>query len=309
MSDASTNPLSSCPPVPSAGWKRARRIGVSILLIAATVLLGVIIGALFADLVRDSSVKSVLGIIPLKWGLAGIGLTYILASFEKVLKFANTFREYIAIPDKKVSLFPDCTALASIVAYVTIVAIVPTDNAEGAGPSQSKEIVYLTRTPQIGDAAVDYFPFLFTDLATEKDPSKGTSLTGAQVEDLKRLVASLKACVGNKPGEDVELDVRGYADANEFPSNSLELNRQAANRRGKELHRQLKLVIGNQSGVAVVLLRDFEEWPEKDPLAMKRERYFKTLPFRSTGRENDQGLFNRRADLIVLRLGVCDRLK
>ena len=41
---------------------------------------------------------------------------------------------------------------------------------------------------------------------------------------------------------------------------------------------------------------------------MTRARYFATKPLRETGAEKAQGLLNRRAGVVVLRMGACERL-
>jgi hypothetical protein len=315
MSNPSTGSLSPDAPVASKGWLRVRRIIASGLVVAATVFLGIMLGKYFAHLVQDSRIETVLG-IRVEWGLAAVGLTYIFASLQQVLKLASTFREYIAKPDKKVSLYPDCVALAFMVAYLTVLAVA-LQNEGKSEPAPTvptalyrKEIVYLGRAPQTSSTPIEYFPFLFTELAIgDKDWSKGTTLTDQQQKDIERLISSLKACVGTSRGQEVELDVRGYADTNEFPSNSIELNRQTGNRRAAALHGHLKRLIGTGSRPAGLLLRELTEWTKEDPTAMTREqRYFQTLPLHKTGTDEDQALFNRRADILVLRLGICERL-
>lgn len=314
MTEATTSEASLGKPERSSGWLRARRILASVLVVVATVFVGVIVGKYLALVVRDCEMKSVLG-VPVNWGLAGIGLSYLFGSLEKVLKLANVFRDYIARPDKKVSLYPDCFALAFIVAYVTVLVLafqasVDCQTAsESTEVAPSKEIIYLSRMQQTVAAPLEYVPFLFKDLAAgDTNPEKGTTLTALQVGDIERLAASLKACVGSSQGQDVEVDVRGYADSNEFTSDSDEQNRKTANRRAAALHQQLERLAQPQTSPATVILRPLTEWPQNDPLAMTRQRYFMTLPLKQTGYDKDQGTFNRRADILILKLGVCERL-
>ena len=252
-------------PAKSSGWLRIRRIIASVLVVVATVLVGVFVGKYLALVVQDCRVKSVLG-IPVDWGLAGIGLSYLFGSLEKVLKLANVFRDYIAKPDKKVSLYPDCFALAFIVAYVTVLTLAFQASVECKKGSESvevaspKEIVYLSRMQRTVAAPLEYVPFLFKDLAAgDENPTKGTTLTAQQVSDIERLAASLKACVGPSRGQDVEIDVRGYADSNEFASNSEEQNRKTANRRAAALHEQLKRLVGPQTDPASLILLPLTE--------------------------------------------------
>jgi hypothetical protein len=297
----------------SSGWLRVRRIIASLLVLAATVFFGVIVGKYLALVVQDCQVKSVLT-VPVDWGLAGIGLSYLFGSIEKVLKLTTIFRDYIAKPDKKVSLYPDCFALAFIVAYVTVLVLAfqasaACKEAPKLGEiTAHREVVYLSRIQNTVAAPFEYVPLLFKELAAgDENPAKGTTLSDQQVSDIERLVASLKACVGSSQGQDVEVDVRGYADSNEFASNSEEQNRNVANRRAAAVHAELKRLVPAQTSAATLILRPLSEWSKDDPLAMTRERYFKTRPLKETGREKDQGIFNRRADILILNFGVCER--
>jgi len=299
----------------SRGWIRARRFLLSFLTVAATIYLGITLSTYLALAVVDCKIKDVAG-VPVEWGLTAVGIAYVLATLEKVLKLANTFREYIVNPDKKVSLYPDCIALACIVAYLTLVSVAFAASGECKKPLPStptfpvKDVVYLSRLVPPGTQPLEIVPFFFVELAVgDSNPITGTILSPQQATDLGRLIKSLKACVGTSHGQDVELEVRGYADSNEFPKNSIEENRKAANRRAANLHRQVEDLLGAQTGLSRVMLRAPKEWPKHDPLEMTRENYFDTLPLTKTGREKDQGLFNRRADLLVLRLGACERLK
>jgi len=292
----------------SRGWKRVRRVLSSVLVALATVYLGILLGKYVAHLVRDCQFNSVFN-IEIKWGLAGVGLSYLLGSLEKVLKLAHTFREYIANPDKKVSLYPDCVALVCITTYLTVLAIAFRPGECDKTPTLSntvaaKEVVYLSRVPQ-GDAIpVEYIPFLFVDLAAgDKNPSQGTTLGKQQLVDLERIVKSFKACAS--AGQDVMLAVRGYADTNEFAEKSDAQNVSTANRRAAELHRHLKRLIEEQNSPGV-RLADPHEW--KGLSEMNSQRYFNTLPLAKTGKDADQGLFNRRADILIMRLGACERL-
>jgi hypothetical protein len=293
---------------PSRGWIRARRALTSVLVVIATIFVGLLVGESLASLVRDARIQNIFG-IPIKWGLAGVGVAYILGSLEKVLKVINTFREYVAQPDKKVSLYPDCVALACIIAYLTVLAnVLPDDDSRKAlEPQVRKELVYLMTAPEAREVPVEYFPFTFTLAKGPADWKVGTELGERQIADLEALVKSLRACVGKSAGQDVEVATLGYADTNEFPSNSDELNRQTANRRAADLYRHLVRLVGTQAGASKLLVRPLTEWPKDDPKAMTRERYFATKGLKET-QGADQGLFNRRADLLVYRLGACQRL-
>lgn len=307
--------LQASVPPPSKGATRTRRFVLSLVTVAATIYLGITLGTYLALAVADCKIKDVAG-IPVEWGLTAVGIAYVLASLEKVLKVANTFRDYIVNPDKKVSLYPDCVALACIVAYLTLVSVAFAASAQcRKAPPETpslpvKELVFLSRVAPPGSQPLELVPFFFADLAVgDADPTRGTTLSPQQTEDLRRLVRSLKACVGTSTGQDVELDFRGYADSNQFPKDSVEQNRKTANRRAASLHRAVKDLLGTQTGASQVVLHGPKEWPEDDPLAMTRENYFETRPLKNKGDEQDQGLFNRRADLLVLRLGACERMK
>lgn len=300
--------LVQTPTVSSRGWTRARRIFTSILVVVATVFVGLLVGESFASLIRDARIQSIFG-IPVKWGLAGVGIAYILGSIEKVLKVIKTFRDYIAQPDKEVSLYPDCVALACIIAYLTVLAnVLPEgDSKKPSEASARKELIFLTPASEPRTLPVEYFPFTFHLAKGPSDWKVGTELNERQVSDLEALVKSLRACVGKSSGQDVEVAALGYADTNEFPSNSDELNRQTANRRAADLHRHLVRLAGTPVGASKLLVRPLAEWPKEDPKAMRRERYFATKGLSETQGE-DQGLFNRRADVLVYRLGTCQLL-
>jgi hypothetical protein len=291
-----------------------RRIIASLLAFGATVYLGVVVGRYLAVAVLNCTIKKIAG-IPIEWGLTAVGASYVLASLEKVLKLANTFREYLLKPNTKVALYPECVALMCIVAYVTLVRLAFVADTECKQPARTqtpaKELVYLARATDSDVLPLEWVPFFFPDLAGgEQNAAKGTTLSDQQLADVETFAKSMKACVGDSPGQDVELEVRGYADANEFPVNSDEENRKVANRRASALHQALKRALGTQTGASFVILHSSTEWPVDDPKAMTREaRYLNALALKQTGEGRDQGLFNRRADILLLKLGVCGRLQ
>jgi hypothetical protein len=296
----------------SSGLLRVRRILASLLAVLATIYLGNEIGFRLVKFVVDCTIESVFS-IPIELGLTAVGFAYIFASSEKVLKFALVLRDYVLKPDKSISLFPDCVALALIVAYLTLLSEAYSEREKCKAAAKeslpSRDVVYLIKKPSDGTSPLEWLPFFFTDLASEKKPEQGTMLSTQQEKDLARLLLSLRACVGDQQGQDVELAVRGYADTNEFSDNTAELNRQAANRRAANLHRKVRDLLGSQSGPSRVVVANSHEWPIDDPSAMTRERYFDTKPLRVTGRTKDQGLFNRRADLLIMKLGECERTR
>jgi hypothetical protein len=173
----------------------------------------------------------------------------------------------------------------------------------------------LSRPTLLAQGAVraDYFPYLF-DLA-DGPPRwrKGTQLNQQQLADIGKLANTLKACVGQLPNQDVVVEVVGFADANEFAhatvigQSSVELNRQTANRRAAALADVLRTMLGSSSSPSSVKIARVIEWKSSDSSAMTRDpRYLNARPLTQTdGR--DQGRFNRRAEIVLLRAGVCER--
>lgn len=289
-------------------WKRTRRIVRGIVILVATAYLGVVAGKFIAGMIQDAGVQTVLG-VPLAWGVAGIGLTYILASIQKLLELLGSLWDYVTNPEVEVSLYPGCVTLACLTAYLTALPTVfsVSPASEPAAAAVGKEVVYLVRAPEKGARRVEAFSFQFGFArGTPPDWSKGVNLGKEQEAELARLLASLKACVGSSPGQNVEIQVVGFADANEFPSNSDEYNREAANRRAANLHQRIVKIVGVQKTKARLVVRDPVQWSSLKQMT-EHPRYFRTRPLRQTGKGHDQGLLNRRADILLLRAGVCER--
>jgi hypothetical protein len=288
-------------------WKRTRRMVRGIAILAATAYVGVVFGRFLAETIQDSNVKTVLG-VPLAWGVAGLGLTYIITSIEKLFELALTLWEYVTKPDKESSLFPGCVALACLVAYLTALPTVFSGTRiEPAQAEVKKELVYLARMTGEEPRPAEAFPFLFGLASGPPGWSKGVNLSKEQEADLTRLLGSLKACVGSNPDENVEIQVQGFADENEFPSKTRELNREAANRRAANLHQRIVAITGAQDAKSKVIVKDPVQWASLEAM-IRHPRYFKARPLRETGRGKDQGLFNRRADIMLLRAGACEKL-
>lgn len=289
-------------------WKKIRRIIRGVVILVATAYLGVVSGKFIAGMIQDAGVKTVLG-VPLAWGVAGIGLTYILTSIEKLLDLLGSLWEYVTKPDVEVSLYPGCVTLACLVAYLTALPTVfsVSPASESAPAAVSKDVVYLVRAPEKDARPVEAFSFQFNFARGAPDWPKGVTLNDEQAASLARLVGSLKACVGSNPGQNVEIQVVGFADANEFPSNSDEFNREAANRRAANLHQRIVEIVGVQKTKARVVVRDPVQWSSLTQMT-QHPRYFRTRPLRQTGKGHDQGQLNRRADILLLRAGVCERL-
>ncbi len=248
-------------------------------------------------------------------GAAGVSLSLLLPALNQVYLTGEKLFKYVGDGSKH-ELLPElvkCGTTALVLAIAVFAFTIPTSPALVAAPPPAvaespKELVYLARSTEPVAPPVDYFPYHFDLAVGPANWAVGTVLNDQQLKDLQHLVASLKACIGPTPGKDVEIDVRGYADTNEFSSNSDELNRQVANRRAAFVHERLKAYIGPQQGPSKLILAKYTEWPKDDPKAMTRERYFKTKPLRETGTTKDQGLLNRRADVLLLRTGACERL-
>ncbi len=248
-------------------------------------------------------------------GAAGVSLSLLLPALNQVYLTGEKLFKYVGDGSKH-ELLPElvkCGTTALVLAIAVFAFTIPSSPASVAAPAPTvadspKELVYLARLPDPAAPPIDYLPFHFDLAVGPSNWALGTTLNGQQLKDLQHLVASLKACVGTTPGKDVEIDVRGYADTNEFLSNSDEMNRQVANRRAAFVHERLKTYLGPQQGPSKLILAKYTEWPKDDPKAMMRERYFKTKPLRETGTTKDQGLLNRRADVLLLRTGACERL-
>ncbi|MEI8326783.1 MAG: hypothetical protein WCH44_15730 [Betaproteobacteria bacterium] len=291
------------------------RIATGILAIAVTVFVGYVLGLFLASLVQDPSVNRLFG-AKVEWGLLGIGLTYLLTSLQSVIKYFRTMWEYLTKPAKQVTLFPDCLAVGAIIAYfVTLASVFLPTTSEDKSP---REFVYLTRTLLPNSSPIDRFSVLMP-LAEGSPPWRvGVDLTPLQLADLFRLVHALRSCSGSTPEKRVEIRVRGYADSNEFSGKkrsdmstaeikaSDELNLRLANRRGEVASERVKwYVVGHQDDLEFVL-QPFAPWGSY--AEMELHRPYKTASIAETGHQKDQGLFNRRVDIEILRLGECERL-
>jgi hypothetical protein len=153
---------------------------------------------------------------------------------------------------------------------------------------------------------VESFHFLFDLAGGWPDWSRGVDLTVHQRVELEKLLGSLKACVGSAPNQNVEIQIRGFADANEFPSNSARQNVDAANSRAKKLHDFVKAKIGDQNTSSKLILLPPIQWASEEKMSL-HPRYFSAKSLRETGLDRDQGLFNRRAEVVLLRAGACSK--
>lgn len=194
----------------------------------------------------------------LQIGAAGISLSLLLPAVNQIIVTAERLFKYVQDGSNKGELFPEFVkvgttvmALAVAVISFTISSQEKPEHAALQGEvvsAPAKDLIYLVRAPDADPNPAAYFSYLFVLAIGPSDWTVGTQLNDQQSKDLRQLVTSLKACVGKAPDQDVEIDVRGYADTNEFHANTSELNRQTANRRAAYVHGRLTTIIGEQKG-------------------------------------------------------------
>lgn len=144
------------------------------------------------------------------------------------------------------------------------------------------------------------FPFFFDIPKISKELPK---LNQHQVDDLTKILSSVKACARKQGASGVELEVQGFADPNQFPANNKEKNLALANQRAKELHSQVTELLKTENQMSKIDIK-LVEWEKIEDMTMS-PRYLKTKPFQETGRNSDQGYFNRRAEILLLKAGDC----
>lgn len=144
------------------------------------------------------------------------------------------------------------------------------------------------------------FPFLFDFPEPNKELPK---LNQRQVDDLTKILSSVKACARKQGASGVELEVQGFADSNQFPTNNKEQNLALANQRAKELHSQVTKLLKTESPMSEIDIK-LIEWKKIEEME-KSPRYLTTKPIREAGRNADQGYFNRRAEIRLLKAGDC----
>lgn len=143
------------------------------------------------------------------------------------------------------------------------------------------------------------FPFFF-DLGGNM---QGEILNGKQDLDLRKILSSVKACAGQQSNNAVELLVQGFADANQFPTNNREKNLALANRRAKELHSHVAEFLQTEN-LRVRIILKLKEWEKYEDMT-KSPRYLTAKSLRETENTSDQGYFNRRAEILLLKVGDC----
>ena len=225
----------------------------------------------------------------------------IVLVFQKLVDYVlnNTageiIAEYVKYAATSLALF------ASIFAYTLSAQATPSPV-----PSELSRPMLLTP----GIIRAEYFPYLFDLADGPPEWKRGVQLTRQQLADIEKLANTLKACVGELPNQDVVVEVVGFADANDFAvggESSVEFNRQAANRRAAAVATALRASIGPTTVPSAVHIARVVEWPRDDPSAMTRSpRYINARPLAETA-GRDQGRFNRRAEIAMLRAGVCEK--
>lgn len=133
---------------------------------------------------------------------------------------------------------------------------------------------------------------------------KGVTLPTEQRHALNLIMKGLEACSGMGKGEKVEIGFRGFADPNLFRVDHAELNREIARRRATELRRLVLNDLSIAKSLGSVVVRDTVMWSSEQEMTTA-VGYIVTRPLSETGPHIDQGQWDRRADLVVWRLGTC----
>lgn len=244
---------------------------------------------------------TVLGLITAFQDLRNIFIN--LRQYVRNKQKSDWFAEYVKYSATSLALFASYFVFASSLPknpLPQLVVTVPTPPIELSRPT------YLAIG---GEGDSDHFPFLFELADGPPTWSKGVSLSREQKIDIKKLASTLKACAVKS--QRVAVKVIGYADANDFAQaeqkgfSSTELNRQTANRRAASLHEELSRALGTTSLVDV---EPVFQWSKDKPFMVDSPRYFNAKKLKDTGYQ-DQGLFNRRAEVELVKAGACQRLK
>lgn len=156
------------------------------------------------------------------------------------------------------------------------------------------------KNPQPSSESLLVFPFFF-DLGGN---TQGEILNGKQDTDLRKILSSLKACAQQQSSNAVELSVQGFADANQFPTNNREKNLALANQRAKELHSHVAEFLKTEILRSRINLKPVVEWKKYEDMTMS-PRYLTAKSLRETENTSDQGYFNRRAEILLLKAGDC----
>jgi hypothetical protein len=165
-------------------------------------------------------------------------------------------------------------------------------------------VVYLVHAPIEEKQGTVLSTFWF-DLASGTPTNlKGVSMGTDQSGRVRKLVATLKACVGNTPGQDVVVHVAGFADVNEFVNGPPGMNLEVAHRRARAAFEFLQQFVGSQVGEPRLKVLEPVQWRSEAEMESSA-RYFAGRPLKETGAQRDEGQLNRRVDVILDSAGVC----
>jgi hypothetical protein len=251
-------------------------------------------------------------------GTVGLTVATLITALKDLMLVAENLWTYIRAGTAKSNLAEytkfAATALAVSASCFSFALKPPDDKAKDLGslPAELSRPTLLVAASSMESGF--HFPFLFELADGPPSWKKGVELTAIHRPDLEKLANTLNACVG--AGRDVVVRVTGFADANDFKQTSgnqtasMELNREAANRRATALHAELKRALSpkGQSPSAVVL-EPVVQWDSGRLADMLRSpRYLNAKPLTETN-DRDQGRFNRRAEITLVNAGVCERLE
>lgn len=279
-------------------WAKVRRATVVITILALTTVAGIGGGNLLLQVIPNWRFSK-LG--NLKWDVTTVGLFSVLSLVEKLFKLAKVLAEYWSKAGTPVaSLFPDCGALLIAVAYISFLLkwLPPPSVATLPAPRRT---VYLAKVPSEPVAA---FSFLF-DMGSSTFPGKSDD---PQIVELKKLVSSLESCVGERPNQNVVIQMQGFADANDFSPSNPDKNRDLANDRAKALHSVVEQQLGPQVGRSKLIFDQDIWWNSVDEMKGSR-RWLAVKALKIAGATKDEGLFDRRADILLWHAGICQPLE
>jgi hypothetical protein len=244
----------------------------------------------------------------IKWDLGTLAFSYLLLQIEKLLKLFKGVVDYVSAPATKViTLLPDFGALLAVSVSVSVVGTLALASPPNNALPQHDFAVLNTKPAYF--MMVDRNPIIFPfplygpgapDLPQE-DP---------QLDELNRIVASLRSCVGKEPNDRVIVQVQGFADANEFKrtTDSDDRNRDLANSRAAILTKRLSDMVKHLKDPSIDLskltVQSAPPWKSFEEMKNSR-RWLQVKSMSETGKEQDQGLFDRRAEIVLLRAGAC----
>jgi hypothetical protein len=239
----------------------------------------------------------------IKWDLGTLGFAYLLLQLEKLFKLFKGVVDYVSAPATKViTLLPDFGALLAVSVSASVVgtlALASPHNDAAVATAKPAYFIMVDRNP------VEIFPFPFyapgaSDLPQE-DP---------QLDELNRIVASLRSCIGKEPNDHVIVQVQGFADANEFKrtTDSDDRNRNLANSRAAILTKRISDMVKRLKDPSIdpskLTVQSAPPWKSFEEMKNSR-RWLQVRSMSETGKEQDQGLFDRRAEILLLRAGAC----